>query len=281
MVELEKKDRLYQLRIFFLFLVCGLSLFVPPVFLIGDFRTAYKIGITIFFLLGTILIYRTKRFKDYFPIASAFSIFSFVSFIDYFIYLNQSLFSWLSSSRMDLYVFFKILTSLIVVAVIILFSKVSGQSIRSIFLTKGNLRLGLTIGFATFLVFLVTAIPVSVWFYGGVNLTYRNIVSWAPWAFSFVFANGFKEELQFRGLFLKKYEMFLGLDVSNFLQAIVFTSAHFGETYSPVFFIFLILVFFLGLAFGAVMQKTDSLLGAVLFHAGSDIPVILGIFSNL
>ena len=182
---------------------------------------------------------------------------------------------------MDLFVFFKILTSLIAVAAIILFSKVSGQSMRSIFLTKGKLRLGLTIGLVTFLVFLVTSVSVSVLLYGGENLIYGNLVSWAPWVFSFVFVNGFKEELQFRGLFLKKYKIFLGLDFSIFLQAMVFASAHLGETYSSVSFVFLVLVFFLGLAFGAVMQKTDSLLGSFLFHAGSDIPVILGIFSNL
>ena len=127
----------------------------------------------------------------------------------------------------------------------------------------------------------MTSVPVSVLLYGGENFTYGNLVSWAPWVFSFVFVNGFKEELQFRGLFLKKYEMFLGLDFSNFLQALVFTSAHLGEIYSPFSFIFLVLVFFLGLAFGAVMQKTNSVLGSVLFHAGSDIPVIIGIFSNL
>ena len=33
--------------------------------------------------------------------------------------------------------------------------------------------------------------------------------------------------------------------------------------------------------FRTVMQKTDGLLGPALFHAGADIPVILGIFSNL
>ncbi len=29
------------------------------------------------------------------------------------------------------------------------------------------------------------------------------------------------------------------------------------------------------------MQKTDSIWGSVLFHAGMDIPVMVGIFSNL
>jgi len=37
----------------------------------------------------------------------------------------------------------------------------------------------------------------------------------------------------------------------------------------------------LSLAWGAITQKTDSLWGAVLFHAGMDIPVVLGIFSTL
>jgi membrane protease YdiL (CAAX protease family) len=159
--------------------------------------------------------------------------------------------------------------------------KISGKKIRSIYLAKGKLRLGLTLGIMTFFVFLVTSIQVSVLLYGGKKLTFGSLVSWVPWIFTFVLANGFKEELQFRGMFLKEYEMFLGLDLSNFLQAIIFTSAHLGETYSPVFIIFLVLVFFLSLAFGALMQKTNSILGSVLFHAGSDIPVILAIFSNL
>jgi hypothetical protein len=29
------------------------------------------------------------------------------------------------------------------------------------------------------------------------------------------------------------------------------------------------------------MQRTDSILGSVLFHAGTDIPVFIGIFSNI
>jgi membrane protease YdiL (CAAX protease family) len=55
---------------------------------------------------------------------------------------------------------------------------------------------------------------------------------------------------------------------------------HFGEAYSTVYLLFVFITFLLGLAFGAIMQRTNSLLGSVLFHAGTDIPVILGIFSN-
>jgi len=96
-----------------------------------------------------------------------------------------------------------------------------------------------------------------------------------------VLSNGVREELWFRGLFLKKYESILGVDASNFLQAIIFSQAHLGSQYTPFLLIFLVITFFLGLAFGAVMQKTESLLGAVLFHAGTDIPAVLGYFSNI
>jgi membrane protease YdiL (CAAX protease family) len=46
-------------------------------------------------------------------------------------------------------------------------------------------------------------------------------------------------------------------------------------------YLFLAILFPLALAWGYIMQKTDSLWGSILFHAGMDIPIMLGIFSNL
>jgi membrane protease YdiL (CAAX protease family) len=37
----------------------------------------------------------------------------------------------------------------------------------------------------------------------------------------------------------------------------------------------------LGLAWGYIMQKTDNAWGSILFHAGADILVFLGVFSNM
>jgi hypothetical protein len=37
----------------------------------------------------------------------------------------------------------------------------------------------------------------------------------------------------------------------------------------------------LALVWGWITQKTDGLWGAILFHAGTDIPVVLSIFSKL
>jgi uncharacterized protein len=61
----------------------------------------------------------------------------------------------------------------------------------------------------------------------------------------------------------------------------VFTALHKGVGYASNDFIFLAAVVLLALAWGYVTQKTDSLWGAILFHAGMDIPIMLGIFSNL
>jgi membrane protease YdiL (CAAX protease family) len=136
------------------------------------------------------------------------------------------------------------------------------------------------IGVGLFLFFLATSIPTATFLYGGKHLTYEDLISWAPWIFVFVLSNGVREELWFRGLFLKKYQPFVGATLSNLLQGIIFVLPHFGEIYSTVFLLFVFITFVLGLAFGVIMQRTNSLLGSVLFHAGTDIPVILGIFSN-
>jgi membrane protease YdiL (CAAX protease family) len=75
--------------------------------------------------------------------------------------------------------------------------------------------------------------------------------------------------------------MLFGAKLSNFIQAIIFCTIHLSVAYTPEPYFFVILTFFLGLAWGYVTQRTDSLLGSVLFHAGTDIPVILAIFLAL
>lgn len=97
----------------------------------------------------------------------------------------------------------------------------------------------------------------------------------------FVLAVATLEELLFRGLFLRKLEPFYGRFTSNFLIAFVFTLLHGTVSYTTDQYIFLAVVFPLALAWGYVMQRTDGLWGSALFHAGMDIPIMLGIFSNL
>jgi membrane protease YdiL (CAAX protease family) len=56
---------------------------------------------------------------------------------------------------------------------------------------------------------------------------------------------------------------------------------HGSVTYTASNAIFLAILFPLALVWGYVMQKTDSVWGSILFHAGMDILIFLGIFSGL
>lgn len=265
---------------FAILLICGLSIFVAPIFMSGDFQTAYQIGLPILFLLSAILLQRNEQLKKYYHVFFAF-------FIASLAYAHNLFLQWLSNlqiitfpSTVDVIVFYRLLSTILVITPIVLLTKISGNEMGCIYLKKGNIRLGLIIGLATFLFFMVTSIYASDWLFYGKNLTFEHIIFWAPWILAFVLSNGLREELLYRGLFLKKYESLLGAKSSNFLQAIIFAGAHLGTKYTPYLLIFLIIVFFLGLALGTVMQKTDSILGPSLFHAGADIPIVIGFFSN-
>jgi membrane protease YdiL (CAAX protease family) len=89
------------------------------------------------------------------------------------------------------------------------------------------------------------------------------------------------EEILFRGLFLRKLIPFFGTFMSIFLIAFVFTGLHYWTSYSADERIFLAVTFPLALALGAIMYKTDRAWGSILLHAGRDIPIKLGIFSEL
>jgi membrane protease YdiL (CAAX protease family) len=167
--------------------------------------------------------------------------------------------------------------SLLRVLVVLVLMAVIGASRESMYLQKGNLRLGLAVGGVGFLILAAIAFaPLAV--QAGVT---SRLVQLLPWILLFVLSNGFAEELLFRGLLLKRYEPFLGKGLANLLAAVVFTLLHFQVTYVPDTNLFLLGVFPLALLWGALMQKTDSIWGSALFHAGADCIIIFGIFASI
>jgi len=175
----------------------------------------------------------------------------------------------------------KLNEALISVGVVILMTKMSGNNPGSIYIQKGNLKQGLLIGSIAFLIAAIGAPFIAPVLFQARDLTFARIVGWLPWILIFVFANASLEEILYRGLFLRKLEPFFGKFLSSFLIAFVFTVLHLGVTYTVNQYIFLAILVPLALVWGWITQKTDSVWGSILFHAGMDIPVILGIFSNL
>ena len=267
-----------RLGLFTLFLMCGLLIFVAPQLLQREIGVFYQICLAVVFFLSAMWLRSNRRLHKYFQVFFAFFVASLV------VSLHHALLvlGW-SDATIEGLVFGTLLRALFVVIPVVLLTKISGNDMASIYLKKGRLRLGLVIGLATFLFFLssVFAPQVAAEMFGGQNLTFERVIPWLPWILALVLSNGVREELWHRGLFLKKYEPFLGAKTSNLLQAIIFSLWHLEVQYTPFLLVFLVIVFFGALALGFVMQKTDSLLGSALLHAGSDIPIIMGIFSNL
>jgi uncharacterized protein len=160
---------------------------------------------------------------------------------------------------------------------ILVLMAIAGADRRSMYLTKGKIILGLAIGIPGFAGFVILAFMPLARQEGGLN----KLLLLSPWILIFILANGFMEELLYRGIFLRRYEPFLGKGLSNLLAAIVFTLIHVQVIYVSDVIQFLLIVFPLALIWGYLMQQTDSLWGSVSFHAGADCMIIFGIFTSV
>jgi membrane protease YdiL (CAAX protease family) len=281
-------SKLMSAIVFLLFLLCGISLPSLSGLLIFPFSMVpeshdltYRISISIIFLVSAVGTRRITKYRKYSNILFAFFIAS--------IAINMQVISSLPSLEMaPIYVLVlrMLLSTVLVVAPILALSLVSGDRIQNIFLSRGNVKLGLLLGLGGFLAFALLSIPTATFLFQGRDLSLSRVFPWLPFILVIVLANGAREELLYRGIFLGKLGPMFGAVGSNFLQAIFFSLSHTvagrgSITYTPFTAAFVLFTFLLGLLWGYIMQRTGSALGPILFHAGSDIPVFLGIISNL
>ncbi len=172
--------------------------------------------------------------------------------------------------------------SMLVAAVAVIgLIRLAGGDLGSLYLRRGRLRWWLPIGLAAVAFFVITLVPAATGLFKGEALSAARIAAWAPWIALFVLSNGVREELWFRGLLLPRYAPHLGAATAIVVTSLIFALAHLQVTYTPDVLFFMGITFALGLMFATLTYKTDSLWGAVLFHAGADIPVIVGILSAL
>jgi uncharacterized protein len=271
-----------RIPLFLIFLACGIGLPSLSGLLIFSalpiqLTIPYTLILSIIFLLITIFLRRQKSFKSYWQVFFAFFVASLALLLDFLVNMPSST---MTGIALDMLV-----STLIIVSTIVLLTAVSGNSLGSIYLKKGNFKLGLIIGLVGFFFFALTSIPAAQYLFQGQNLSLERVTAWLPWIIPIVLLNGVREELLYRGLFLKKLQPKLGSKTSNLLQALIFSLSHSVagvglSAYTPYIWGLVIFTFSLGLAWGYIMQRTDSIFGSALFHAGTDIPVFIGIFSN-
>jgi membrane protease YdiL (CAAX protease family) len=89
------------------------------------------------------------------------------------------------------------------------------------------------------------------------------------------------QEVQFRGLLLGALERTMSPRWANVCQAAVFALAHLAISYGGPEAPFVPITFLVGLAFGWLVRRTNSLWPAVIIHAVADIALQFGIVQGL
>ena len=274
-----------RLVLFVVFLICEVAIFILGSNYFEIFPTnknlTYNLVICAVFLAAALWFKRTERLNVYWRVTYAFFVASMAYPTTWFTidWVNRLIgrFSLTPDTTQGMAVA-KLIEVILVTVPIIVLTKLSGADLGSIFLKRGNLKLGLGVGGLVF-VFLSTA---AFMFAAQRFTTMEALGAAVVWGLVFSFANGLMEELWLRGIFLKHFERFLGAHSSVWLTAIVFALLHgFAFYFMPEALPFFLLnTLSLGLACGYLMMKTDSIWGAVLIHAASDFFLFIAVLAN-
>ncbi len=261
-----------------LFIVCGGIIgaaayvsFVPQ-----DVRTTLKVGMAVASLIAWLALGRNERLQQYRPIILGFFAVSLgVLLAQYCGNIPMRLLG-LSVATVQGVAMAKFGEALPIVLSILVLHFATGGDMDGLFLKGGNLKLWLIVGIIGFAAFAGIAAVQAI----GSGLSWATVAAALPWIAIFIFSNAFMEELWFRALFLKKLEPLVGAKISLIITAIVFAAVHISSTYVIDILLFMVALMALALLWGWLMQKTNSIWGAVLIHAGGDVLVILGFLAG-
>jgi len=265
--------------LFFLFIASGFLILLPALINIKT-QSIFEVPLALIFIILSLLAKKSKNadFRKLWEIFFSFFVFDLVI-------LLSTLATTIAGQYSQILVPF--VDFIMTVIPILILLRLAGIPLSSIYLRKGRLKQGLIVGFVCFVILLVgILIAFNFLLVPTVKgLTFAKMLTLMPTVLVLAFLNAPKEELLFRGLFLKKYEPILGKKLSIFAQAPLFVLFHYVPQYTSlgITFVvsFLAVVFVASLGWAYLMQKTDSIIGSSLSHAGADIgiylPILLGI----
>lgn len=279
-ISLSQPEWLKKSGVFLLFFVVQTMVFAIITFspyLSKSTLLYFHAGLTATLLVVALFLRRSERGKPYWPVCYVFFVAGAAVLLSALFSDNLlGLFGLTVTTPQGIAVA-KFSESILRVVPILALMPIMGLDWRSLYLNKGRIGIWLTVGIAAFIIFPVIAYSPLANQEGVLN----KLLPLSPWILLFVLSNGFMEELLFRGLFLKRYEPFLGKGLSNLLTAIVFTLMHTQVTYASQMLQFLLIALTLSLVWGYLIQKTDSLWGAVLFHAAGDCLIIFAAYASM
>ena len=257
-----------------LFLVLGIVIGIVTYvnFIPTAVRAPLKYAMAVVTLVGWLASSRIEWLEKYRPIFQGFFAVSLGVLLTHYVGNVPLLLSGLSVETVQGVAIAKFGEALPIVLSILVVHFASGGDMNGLYMQRGTLRVWLIVGIVGFAVFAGFGILQVI----SSDLSWSDVGVALPWILIFIFSNAFMEELWFRALFLKKLEPLLGRYTSLAITSIVFAAVHISSTYVIDILLFMMALLGLALFWGYLMQKTDSIWGAVLIHAGGDILVIMG-----
>ena len=238
-------------------------------------RDAYKLGLPVLLLLAYLISRKYSPAQE--TVFLAFFLVCLGWSADYYLTGKIREFFSLDTGQLTGIAVTMVISTVLVCLPVLLGWRMSGRPFSELYL-KGSTDLrGILTGLAGLLLF------------GGLgllqarnqSLEFSVILAALPLALLFSLANAFREELTYRAALLKGFQANIGSLATILVTTLVFTVAHVDVRYIPpdqvVFVIGLLLIGYFG---SWIMFKTGSLLGSVLFHAGADVMLILGLLAS-
>lgn len=240
-----------------------------------ELRDYYKIGLPIIFLIAYIA--SRKYLPGQKTVFLAFFLVSAGWALEYFWTGRiKDLFS-LNTRDISGFAYTMVISTLLVSVPIMFGWLIFGQKLSEIFIQGGTKIWGIIIGIAGLLVFGGLGVLQAL----DQGLSIKAIRAAIPLMLIFSLANGFREELAYRAIFLKGFRENIGAVMAVIVTTFVFTLAHINVSYTPANqIVFIVVLVIIGIVGSLIMMKTGSLIGAVLFHAGADVLLIMGLLSS-
>lgn len=283
--ETNLPNRIQRVGLFILFLICEAAIFIFGSHYFNVFSTnknlAFNLAVSAIFLIIALWFKYDQRWNKYWQIAFAFFIASvaypFTALFDNWVRTVLNWFSLTTDTSQGLAIE-KICEMLLKTVPILVLVKLAGAEMGSIFLKRGNLKLGLGIGA---LVFFFLA-PASFMFGAQRFTSLDTLIAAVVWGAVFSVVNSFMEELWLRGIFLKRFAPMIGINGAVWLTSIIFAILHgFAFYFDPMALAFFVVnTLALGLACGYLMMKADNIWGAVVIHAASDFFLFIAVLAN-
>jgi len=284
--ETPQTNWLQRFGLFILFMLCEATIFIFGSYYFDVFPTnknlTYNLAVSAVFLTITLWFRYDKRLNKHWQIPLVFFAASvaypFAAVFDGWIRTSLSWFAVTTDTSKGLAIE-KVCEMLLKTIPILVLVKLSGADMGSVFLKRGNLKLGLGIGALVFF-FLGTA----TFMFAAQRFTIADtLVTAVIWGLVFSFTNGYMEELWLRGIFLKRFAPMIGINGAVWLTSIIFASMHSFVFYFDPFALafFFVNTLALGLGCGYLMMKSDNIWGAVVIHAASDFFLFVAVLANV